>query len=612
MKIVHLLSQLEPTGAEVYAATLAKSAQAKGHEISFISERFHQETTLPVHLRPIHSARRLQFWREVIWLRNYIHENQIDVLHAHSRAAVRIGWWATRKTNTALVSTLHGAPHPSLGKRIFDRYGERVIAISNLIKARTVRDLKMRRGRIAVIGNPVFLPEPKTTEKSAPRKLVFVTRWTGPKGHRALELLEALPSLFREFPDASLTIYSPALPLEGSHSQALRTAYEKLTLEFSNRIQLASYRSRLDEHLQEYDLVIGAGRVAIAATAQELPCLCFGEAETIGLITTENLDRAIETNFGDISEESTSRPFDKKILDCLRNEMLGDTDRQAELKSISKKIRTAFDADQVFEKVLDIYRSARILKKHPQPIPVLMYHHVVEKPIKSQHRIFVTKKTFNVQMLALKLFGRKPITFGDLADFRNGKRSLSEFPSKPVILTFDDGYQNNLTHAQPILKKFGFKAVLYLLADSNISANHWDSGEFPLSPLLKKNERQLIAQSSVFEIGSHGFEHKKLPGLPLELARRELIESKKKLEDELGVRVPSFAFPYGDRDERVIHSFQEAGYEYLVNTDQGAWNFEEDRANVFRTNIFPEDGFLSILKKTRPSYRTRYLRTRGK
>ena len=64
-----------------------------------------------------------------------------------------------------------------------------------------------------------------------------------------------------------------------------------------------------------------------------------------------------------------------------------------------------------------------------------------------------------------------------------------------VAITFDDGYTNNLTEALPLLKKYNFRAVIYLLAHNDIPDNHWDAGEIPAQALMNSKERQILFQS---------------------------------------------------------------------------------------------------------------------
>jgi peptidoglycan/xylan/chitin deacetylase (PgdA/CDA1 family) len=109
-----------------------------------------------------------------------------------------------------------------------------------------------------------------------------------------------------------------------------------------------------------------------------------------------------------------------------------------------------------------------------------------------------------------------------------------------------------------------------------------------------------------FEIGSHGFEHKKITGMSTDEKWKELNESKKILEDEFKKPIHSYAFTYGDANSEARELAQKAGYDYALNTDTGAMNLEQDPHSVFRVSIFPEENYFSLWKKTSKWYRRYY------
>lgn len=605
LRIVHLLSQTQLTGAEAHAVSLAESQIAGGDSVFLVSDRIHLPTRAAFEAHPVHSARGLRRWRMIWGFRRWLREQKIDVIHAHSRAAVRWGWWATRGLPTALVSTIHGRQHYSLGKRWFDLYGQRVIAVCQNLKNQLVRDFRFRPERIRVLGNPVEFPE--TTATASPRRWALVGRWTGPKGKRAHELLLLASELFRAHPELQLDV------IGGQPADAgLATAklFEALQEQFPQRLRVIPFQRELEEKLLEYGLILGAGRVAIAALGSGRPCFAFGEALTHGLITPANFEIARASNFGDMGLEKEDQPLNRELTLRQLKEFLQTPTAVPE--DLVLNVRELFAADKVASEVRQIYLSAIFLKRFPRPIGTLMYHQVVPQPIETPHRIFVTTTTFESHLKALQEKGFTTVTFKDLSDFKNGRRPWSEFPPKPVILTFDDGYENNLTLAAPLLRRHHQRAVLFLLADARLQQNTWDEGAAPQVPLLKPSQRQELARGGVFEIGSHGFHHARLPQMSDSDALQELTASKAALEKELGLSVNAYAFTYGDIDERSAELARRAGYEYAINTDRGAIHPEEDPHSVFRVNVFPEDSAATIIKKASWWYRWRYRWSRGR
>jgi peptidoglycan/xylan/chitin deacetylase (PgdA/CDA1 family) len=616
MRIVQLLSQTHLTGAEAHAVTLVEGLIAKGHHVVLISDRIHLATRAGFVSRPIHAAKGLfARRREVAWLRDYILKEKIDLVHAHSRAAVRIAYRATRDTPAALVSTIHGRQHFSWGKRLRDHYGERVIAVCEALKNHLVTDFHMRPSRIRVLGNPIdrvtvpFLGH-GVSQKGNCYPWLLVTRWTGPKGERAVELLQSVILPLLEKHPGLLFDWAGTPPEIGSAAESvLKTCQDR----FPTRFRALGFIDPLEDKFPEYALVLGAGRVALAATGAGIPCFAFGEAETCGVIRTSNLSAALASNFGDISPTTANEPLN---LELTRRDLSGflenERPTEEELNQIAMRVRDRSETAIVVHDVLEIYSSARLIKHHPRPIPVLMYHQVTDAEIETPHRIFVTAATFQKHLQTFRKHGRQTLTFLDLLDFKEGRRPWAEFPKHPLILTFDDGYENNLRLAMPLLKEYGFRAIIYLLADSALAKNTWDEGASPQVPLLTPKQRKELANSGVFEIGSHGFRHQRLPGMTEVEARSELHDSRKQLEAELGVKIPSFAFTYGDIDEHSAEQARRAGYAYALNTDRGGIHLEEDPHAIFRVNVFPEDGPGQILKKASWWYRWRYYWKRGK
>lgn len=609
MRIVHVLSQTHLTGAEAHAVSLAESLLTRGHQVTLISDRFHLKNSAKMISRPIHGARRpWERLREVLFLRRYLKENKIDLVHAHSRAAVRISWWATRGLSTALVSTIHGHQHFSWGKRLFDTYGERVLVVCEALRKKMIRDFKMRPSRMEVLGNPIDItPSAAPTEPSLKRWL-FVTRWTGPKGVRAEEFLrEVLPEFMSQEPELQFEIAGTP-PEPGSAAAAL---LKQLQQTYGSRFLNRGFLSNVESLYGEYGLVIGGGRICLGALASGRPALGFGEVVTCGLIRRENLKTCVQTNFGDITDGIEDQKLNSALLRLDLKNFLNAGIPAPERQFLREEILKDFSSQEVMERLEEIYRSALLIKAHPKPIPVLMYHKIVEKNLISPHRIFVTAENFRRHLKILRFFGYQSISFKDLLDFKDGRRALRDFPRKPVLLTFDDGYENNLTKALPLLREFGFRATIFLLAEG-LQKNSWDEGTAPQLPLMTPPQRQELAKSGVFEIGSHGFRHEKLPGMTLEQAEQELRGSKKALEKEFSRPVDVFAFTYGAIDEQSAALARRAGYRYAVNTDCGAIHLEENPYAVFRVNIFPEDGPFSVLKKVSSWYRFRYYRKRGR
>ena len=87
MKILHLLSQTQLTGAEVYALALCRYQLAHGHSCLIVSARLHRSTPAPHITLPIDDRRWRQRWQNINRLTALVRDEQVDLIHAHSRAA---------------------------------------------------------------------------------------------------------------------------------------------------------------------------------------------------------------------------------------------------------------------------------------------------------------------------------------------------------------------------------------------------------------------------------------------------------------------------------------------------------------------------------------------
>jgi peptidoglycan/xylan/chitin deacetylase (PgdA/CDA1 family) len=149
--------------------------------------------------------------------------------------------------------------------------------------------------------------------------------------------------------------------------------------------------------------------------------------------------------------------------------------------------------------------------------------------------------------------------------------SQAPLPSKAVLLTFDDGYRNNLSEAYPVLKEFGHRALIFIPTD------YVGGGTLPHDRVLTRSDpvlswSELRSMLDVFEVGSHSCSHRILSALAREDAKREIAASKQILETSLGVPVRAFAYPKGgvtDFDVATEKIVSEAGYRFCFTTIPG-------------------------------------------
>lgn len=593
VNILHLLSQNHLTGSEVYAATLAELQVSAGHKVDQVSNGFFTVTSAQQTTLEVETKSKLTFFKNVFWLRDFILQNNIQVVHSHSRASAKLAFYATLFSNTAHVSTVHGVQHASCSKRLLNQYGQFTICVCENLKKHLITDFGYNSARIKTIPNPIsknlyqYLTPPSDVKNII--NIGIIGRTTGPKGTRTELVIKEILKLGEKYKVTVIGGRLQDLNLSDSEkSQVTEIADANLNSAF--------YR--------KYDLIVGSGRVCMESLLTGVPSLAFGESKYVGLVTLENFEQALSSNFGDIHPDSKTPSIDATAF---INDLEKATKLNTEhLKQLAELAAKSFDQHWISQQIERLYESAYFLKNYSSWIPVLMYHKIPQTEIKSQHKIFVTAENFEKHLQFFKKKGFTTLTFSELSLFRKGELNFKHFPKKPLVLTFDDGYRDNLETASPLLKKYGFKAQLFLLADNKINSNVWDTnGDEPAHEIMSSEERQAW-KNSAYEIGSHGFRHQKITEFILADAQNELSASKLALQDEFKLTIQSFAFTYGVTRPEGAELAQRAGYEYALNTDTGGMLMEEEPYSVFRVNIFPNETTSSLSKKTSKWYRRYY------
>lgn len=174
--------------------------------------------------------------------------------------------------------------------------------------------------------------------------------------------------------------------------------------------------------------------------------------------------------------------------------------------------------------------------------PILLYHHISDAG--NGNRYYVTPDVFRTQLQALRDRGYTSITVTDLVNvIING----GDLPARPVVLTFDDGNIDIYQNAFPIMQEMGFVGTFYIVG------NRLQSRYFVNADQLT----EMIAAG--WEIGNHSMSHIDLTK-DHSVIGYEVATSRSMLEDALGVKINTFAYPYGIIDDFVVNKVSEYGY----------------------------------------------------
>ncbi|AQW49776.1 polysaccharide deacetylase [Streptomyces hygroscopicus] len=186
-------------------------------------------------------------------------------------------------------------------------------------------------------------------------------------------------------------------------------------------------------------------------------------------------------------------------------------------------------------------------------VPILMYHAVANAPARATRGLSVTPGAFAEQMALLGERGFTPISCVRLADAWRGGPAL---PPRPVVVTFDDGYEGVHRHALPVLAHHGFEATLFA-ATGWLRGPHQAAGALDL--MLDWGQVRELAGAGV-EIGAHSHTHPQLDQLSDARLWFEVAHCRDLLTAELGRPPVSFAYPYGYSSRRVRRVVRSAGF----------------------------------------------------
>lgn len=208
-------------------------------------------------------------------------------------------------------------------------------------------------------------------------------------------------------------------------------------------------------------------------------------------------------------------------------------------------------------------------------VPTIIYHSVrphLKGESTYQDAYDVTPELLEKHLEYLIAQHFTPVTMREVAHFLSGDGQL---PEHPVLLTFDDGWKNQYEYAFPLLKKHGIHATFFVYTNPiDHKKPHWMSWDD-----LRELDR------AGMEIGGHSHTHPILTKISdMAILEREILDSKKELETELGHGIVSFAYPFGMHDIRVEETVRKAGYLIARTTEPGVWN-DPEHAFVFHGTL---------------------------
>jgi peptidoglycan/xylan/chitin deacetylase (PgdA/CDA1 family) len=223
-------------------------------------------------------------------------------------------------------------------------------------------------------------------------------------------------------------------------------------------------------------------------------------------------------------------------------------------------------------------------------LPILLYHYIRVPPSPRRdlvgYNLSVSPVQFSAQMDWLAAHGYHTVTFADL---RLYWERLVPLPSKPVIITLDDGYQDLYTAAFPILAAHGFTAVAYVVTGFVGDPGYVTIGEI----------QQMDAYG--IEIGAHTVNHVDLVRASEPWMTYQLVQSKSWLEKLVGHSVPDMAYPSGKYNAEVVTAVERAGYYSAVTEELTYLHSQGDRYVWGRVRVSASESMKTFIANLGPA-----------
>lgn len=241
---------------------------------------------------------------------------------------------------------------------------------------------------------------------------------------------------------------------------------------------------------------------------------------------------------------------------------------------------------------------APVERAHPRPqapppargryrgqVPILMYHVIATpRPGTPNAELWVPPRRLRRQLSALERAGYRGVTLSQVWDAWHGGPGL---PRRPVVVSFDDGYDSQYRAARPILRRLGWPGVLNL----EVANLHVAGG------LSQRQVKAMLAAG--WELSAHTVTHPDLTSVDPARLRREVAGSRAALRRRFGVPVRFFCYPSGRYDATTERAVRAAGYRGATTTAPGIAAPHGDLFALPRLRVLPEEEPAALLAAVR-------------
>lgn len=215
-------------------------------------------------------------------------------------------------------------------------------------------------------------------------------------------------------------------------------------------------------------------------------------------------------------------------------------------------------------------------------VPILMYHYISNNPNPEDRARYSLSTPPDLFESEMKYLIENDYTTLTLDTLYVALQKSTTLPIKPVILTFDDGYIDFYINAFPILRRFNLHATVFI-----------PTGLMNQGYYLQWSQIQEMQASGLVHFGAHTVNHAHLPALSADKILFELTESKRILQDKLGVPINFLSYPGGSTNSQIIELTKKAGYMGSVGTWAGLIQSKKTIYNMPRVRI---NGYIDLTR----------------
>ena len=209
-----------------------------------------------------------------------------------------------------------------------------------------------------------------------------------------------------------------------------------------------------------------------------------------------------------------------------------------------------------------------------QPVVAVLVYHSVDD---TDWFYSVSPDAFRRQMEYVK-HHCQPVTFQEVVNYVKGEIKL---PPRAVAVTFDDGYANVAETAFPVLKDYGIPMTIFLTTSPEANRKELDNS----FPMASWDQIRDMERSGLVTVGAHGATHVRLDKISPQLLEREIYESQRTIEKELGALPKFFAYPKGLFSKEAVEAVKRHGFEAAAAAKQGIVRRGDDPYAIKRVAV---------------------------